>query len=55
VRDGHRISGGQTLLTFVMENAWPSRVDIAGLQPGQPQAVMETDQFVCDLITMQSG
>ncbi len=48
-------ASGQTLLTFVLQNAWPSRIDIAGLQPGQPQVVMETDQFACDLITMQPG
>jgi phage tail-like protein len=46
-------AGGQTLLTFVMENAWLSKVDIAGPQPGESQIVMETDEFVCDSIIMQ--
>jgi phage tail-like protein len=46
--------GGQILLTFVMENAWPSKVGIAG-QSGESQAVLETDEFVCDSIMMQPG
>ena len=46
-------AGGQTLLTFVMENAWLSKVNIAGSQPGESQIVMETDEFVCDSIIMQ--
>jgi phage tail-like protein len=46
-------AGGQTLLTFVMENAWLSKVDIAGLQAGASQVMMETDEFVCDSILMQ--
>lgn len=48
-------ASGQTLLTFVMENAWLSKVDIAGLQAGASQVVMETDEFVCDSILMQPG
>jgi phage tail-like protein len=44
---------GRTLLTFVMQNAWPSKVDIAGPQSGEPQVLMETDEFVCDSIMMQ--
>lgn len=48
-------ASGQAQLTFVLQNARPGRIDIAGLQPGQPQVVTETDQFVCDLITMQPG
>ena len=42
-------------MTFVMENAWPSKVDITGPQPGGSQAVMETDEFVCDSIAMQQS
>jgi phage tail-like protein len=48
-------AGGQTLLTFVLENAWLSKVDIAGLQAGASQVMMETDEFVCDSIRMQPG
>jgi hypothetical protein len=44
---------GRTLLTFVMQNAWPSKVEIAGPQSGEPQVLMETDEFVCDSIMMQ--
>jgi phage tail-like protein len=47
-------AAGQTLLTFVLENAWPSSVDITGPQPGQP-ILMETDAFTCDSIVMQPG
>lgn len=48
-------ASGKTVLTFVMENAWPSKVDIGGLQPGGSQVVMETDKFVCEAIKMQPG
>jgi phage tail-like protein len=48
-------ASGQTLLTFVLENAWPTTVTIAGLQSGASQLVLETDVFVCDAITMQPG
>ncbi len=48
-------ASGQTLLSFVLENAWPGKVNIAGPQPGESQIVMETDEFVCDSITMQPG
>src|ERR1700678_3127493 len=46
-------AGGQTLLTFVLENAWLSTMDITGEQSGESQLVMETDQFVCDSIAIQ--
>ena len=46
-------ASGQTLLTFVLENAWLSSVDITGEQSGESQLVMETDQFVCDSIAIQ--
>ena len=48
-------ASGQTLLTFLMENAWPSKVDIAGLQSGQSRVLTETDEFVCDSILIQPG
>jgi phage tail-like protein len=46
---------GKTLLTFVMEHAWPSKVEIAGIRSGESQEVMETDEFVCDSIYIQPG
>ena len=48
-------ASGQTLLAFTLENAWPSKVDIAGPQSGQSQVMMETDEFVCESILMQPG
>jgi phage tail-like protein len=48
-------ASGQALLTFVMQNAWLSKVNIAGLQAGASQVLMETDEFVCDSIGMQTG
>ena len=44
---------GNTLLTFVMQNAWPSKMDFTGMRAGTSTILMETDQFVCDSITMQ--
>lgn len=48
-------ASGKTLLTFVMEHAWPSKVEIAGVQSGESQDVMETDEFICDSIYLQPG
>jgi T4-like virus tail tube protein gp19 len=45
---------GQILLTYGLENAWLSTVQIAGPQP-PPQLPVgtQTDTFVCDQIVMQ--
>jgi phage tail-like protein len=44
-----------TLITYVLENAWPAKVDIAGLKAGASEVVMETVEIVCDAIMMQPG
>lgn len=41
-------------LTYVLENAWPTKVDIAGMKAGSTDVVMETVELVCDQIFMQS-
>jgi tail tube protein gp19 len=44
---------GQTLMSFVLQNAWLGTVQITGPQPQHPPLVMQTDTFVCDQILMQ--
>jgi phage tail-like protein len=44
-----------TLLTYTLENAWVSKIDISGLKSGQSEVVMETTEIVCDAISMQPG
>lgn len=46
-------ASGTTLITYILENAWPSKVDIAGLKAGASEVVMETVEIVCDSIIMQ--
>lgn len=46
-------ASGATLITYILENAWPSKVDIAGLKAGASEVVMETVEIVCDAIIMQ--
>ena len=41
-------------VTYLLENAWPAKVDIAGLKAGASEVVMETVELVCDAILMQS-
>jgi phage tail-like protein len=48
-------AGGQTLITYILDKAWPSKVDIAGLKAGASEVVIETVELVCDGITMQPG
>ncbi len=48
-------SSGTTLMTYVLENAWPSGVEVTGLAAGAAQAVTETWTFVCAAITAQPG
>jgi phage tail-like protein len=48
-------ASGHTLLGYGMENAWPSSVEVTGLQSGESQTVIETWEFVCDSIIMQPG
>ena len=42
-------------ITYVLENAWPSKVDIAGMKAGASDIIMETVEIVCDSIIMQDG
>jgi phage tail-like protein len=48
-------AGGKTLITYILDKAWPSKVDIAGLKAGASEVVMETVEIVCDSIIMQPG
>ena len=50
-------SGGEPKIkiTYVLENAWPSKVDIAGMKAGASDIIMETVEIVCDSIIMQDG
>jgi phage tail-like protein len=41
-------------ITYVLENAWPCKVDIAGMKAGSTEVIMETVELVCDNILMQS-
>jgi hypothetical protein len=44
---------GQILLSYVLENAWLSTVQIGPQPPPQPPVTMQTDTFVCDQLIMQ--
>lgn len=44
----------QPRVTYVLENAWPAKVDIAGMKAGASEVVMETVELVCDAVLMQS-
>jgi phage tail-like protein len=48
-------ASGKTLISYILENAWPCKVDIAGLKAGASEVVMETVEIVCDAIIMQPG
>jgi len=48
-------ASGKTLLTYILDNAWPSKVDISGLKAGATEIVMETVEIVCDSIMMDPG
>jgi len=52
---GLQDASGNTLISYILENAWPCKVDIAGLKAGASEVVMETVEIVCDSITMQPG
>jgi phage tail-like protein len=41
-------------ITYILENAWPAKVDIAGMKAGSSDVIMETVEMVCDQIIMQS-
>jgi phage tail-like protein len=44
---------GKPLITYLLENAWPSRVEIGGMKAGQSEIVTETVVLNCDQILMQ--
>ena len=46
-------AAGEPLMTYVLENAWPGKIDIAGMKAGASEVVIETIELVCDSILMQ--
>jgi phage tail-like protein len=46
---------GQPIITYLLENAWPSRLEIGGLMAGASEVVFETVTLNCDQILMQPG
>jgi phage tail-like protein len=47
-------ASGNTLITYILDNAWPAKLDISGLKAGASEVVMETVEIVCDAIMMDS-
>jgi phage tail-like protein len=46
---------GQPLITYLLENAWPSKLEIGGMKAGSSEVVTETVVLHCDQILMQPG
>ena len=46
---------GQPIITYVLENAWPSKLEISGLKAGATEVVTETVVLFCDQILMQAA
>ena len=44
---------GQPLITYVLENAWPSKLEISAMKAGATEVVAETVVLHCDQILMQ--
>jgi phage tail-like protein len=44
---------GNPIITYLLENAWPSRLDIGGMKAGASEVVTETVVLQCDQILMQ--
>ena len=44
---------GQPIITYILENAWPSKLDISGMKAGASELVTETVVLHCDQILMQ--
>lgn len=44
---------GQPIITYILENAWPSKVEISGMKAGATEVVSETVLLYCDQILMQ--
>jgi phage tail-like protein len=47
-------SGGGIQVTYLLEDAWPSKVDISGAKAGASDVIMETVEIVCSQILMPS-
>jgi phage tail-like protein len=45
---------GDITISYVLEDAWPSKVDIAGAKAGSTDVIMETVEMVCSQIYMPS-
>ena len=46
---------GQPLITYVLENAWPSKLEISAMKAGATEVVTETVVLHCDQILMQAA
>jgi phage tail-like protein len=46
-------SSGQPIITYLLENAWPSKLEIGGMKAGATEVVNETVVLHCDQILMQ--
>jgi phage tail-like protein len=44
---------GQPIITYILENAWPSKLEISGMRAGASELVTETVVLFCDQILMQ--
>ncbi|MFI9274119.1 phage tail protein [Kitasatospora sp. NPDC052896] len=44
---------GQPIITYLLENAWPSKLEIGGMKAGATEVVTETVVLHCDQILMQ--
>lgn len=48
-------ASGKTMVTYVLDNAWPCKLEIGGLKAGSSEVVTENVELVCDAIIMQPG
>jgi phage tail-like protein len=48
-------AAGQTKATYRLKNAWPSKLDVAGLKAGATDVVFSTCTLVCDEILFVPG
>jgi phage tail-like protein len=44
---------GTPIITYLLENAWPSKLEIGGMKAGSSEVVTETVVLHCDQILMQ--
>jgi phage tail-like protein len=44
---------GQPVITYILENAWPTKLEISGMTAGYSELVTETVVLMCDQILMQ--